>query len=45
MTCPLGCKNPDCKTCPFAKELLCDFPYIGDKKCQVVKGEATQGEF
>lgn len=40
MKCPLGCKNPDCNTCGFSKEGLCDFPYIGAEKAQVIGKEA-----
>ncbi len=33
--CPLNCKNPDCDTCPYSKEGLCDYPYIGNVKCKI----------
>ncbi len=35
INCPLGLSSPDCRTCPFAKEGLCDYPYIGRERCEV----------
>ncbi len=35
MNCPLKLVNPDCGTCPFVKESLCDFPYITGEHCKV----------
>jgi hypothetical protein len=39
MNCPLACKNPDCNVCPFAKESLCDYPFIFEVECQVTEPE------
>lgn len=40
MECPLGNKTYEaCKTCPFQKQDLCDYPYIGAEKMTVVGNE------
>lgn len=40
MECPLGSDNPVCTTCPYCKEELCDYPWIGAVKCEAHPEEA-----
>jgi len=35
MNCPLKIENPDCSTCPFSKEGICDYPWIADEEGEV----------
>ena len=35
MNCPLKLTKPDCSVCPFSKDSLCDYPWIGTTKVEV----------
>jgi len=34
--CPLGYDDNTCHVCPYCKEGLCDYPYIGAEKVEEV---------
>lgn len=33
MNCPINKTEPQCHLCLYSKEELCDYPYVGSKRC------------